>query len=289
MHHERRSRAASGSECEAIDDAEAPRDCELQLGRQVKECHASFASRLVCSRLVCTAGAGREQPTRQTFRGSYRNSAVLDEFGATRSRHHCMPKAAEAAYAPKANPSDPLALKKEGNEHFKRGSFESAAKCYTTAIDLWLEPKDRAVLYVNRSAARMKQAPEPGCTAAALAESALRDAERAIDLDASYPKGFFRRAQALVALGRHVDAAASLATVLSLSPGDAAAQALLLEVERKLPSVPEAERALAWEAAARGAVGEVVERESRPPQSPASSREFVTGATPPRPPATNGS
>ena len=69
-----------------------------------------------------------------------------------------MPKAAEAAYAPKANPSDPLALKKEGNEHFKRGSFESAAKCYTTAIDLWLEPKDRAVLYVNRSAARMKQA-----------------------------------------------------------------------------------------------------------------------------------
>ena len=200
-----------------------------------------------------------------------------------------MRKAAEAAYAPKANPSDPLALKKEGNEHFKRGSFESAAKCYTTAIDLWMEPKDRAVLYVNRSAARMKQAPEPGCTAAALAESALRDAERAIDLDASYPKGFFRRAQALEALGRHVDAAASLATVLSLAPGDAAAQALLLEVERKLPSVPEAERALAWEAAARGAVGEVVERESQPPQSPASSREFVTGATPPRPPATNGS
>jgi len=135
----------------------------------------------------------------------------------------------------------------------------------------------------------MKQTPEPGCTAAALAESALRDAERAIDLDASYPKGFFRRAQALVALGRHVDAAASLATVLSLAPVDAAAQALLLEVERKLPSVPEAERALAWEAAARGAVGEVVERESQPPQSPASSREFVTGATPPRPPATNGS
>ena len=51
-----------------------------------------------------------------------------------------MPKAAEAGYAPKANPVDPLALKKEGNEHFKRGSFESAAKCYTTAIDLWSMP-----------------------------------------------------------------------------------------------------------------------------------------------------
>lgn len=51
-----------------------------------------------------------------------------------------MPKAAEAAYAPKANPVDPLALKKEGNEHFKRGGFEAAAKCYTTAIDLWSTP-----------------------------------------------------------------------------------------------------------------------------------------------------
>ena len=55
-------------------------------------------------------------------------------------RPTAMPKAAEAGYAPKANPVDPLALKKEGNEHFKRGSFESAAKCYTTAIDLWSMP-----------------------------------------------------------------------------------------------------------------------------------------------------
>ena len=52
-------------------------------------------------------------------------------------------------------------------------------------------------------------------------------------LDASYATGSFRRAQALVALGRHADAAASLAIVLSLSPGDAAAQALLHEVERR--------------------------------------------------------
>jgi|NorSeaMetagenome_1021524.scaffolds.fasta_scaffold104265_1 hypothetical protein len=50
----------------------------------------------------------------------------------------------------------------------------------------------------------------------------------------------------------------------------------------------EVERALAWEASARGAVGEVVERQPQPPQSPVSSREFVTGATPP-PPRTEGS
>ena len=72
MHHERRSRAASGSECEAIDDAEAPRDCELQLGRQVKECHASLESRLVCSRLVSDGEEARTSAS-TTYR-----SAVLD-------------------------------------------------------------------------------------------------------------------------------------------------------------------------------------------------------------------
>jgi len=142
-----------------------------------------------------------------------------------------MPKAAEAAYAPKANPTDPLALKKEGNDHFKRGAWEAAAKCYTAAIDLWMEPKDRAVLYANRSAARLKQSPEPGCTASMLAESALRDAERAIELEATFAKGHFRRAQALSNLRRHADAAVSLRRVLALSPGDAAAQALLQDVE----------------------------------------------------------
>ena len=102
-----------------------------------------------------------------------------------------------------------------------------------------MEPKARAVLYVNRSAARLKQDPEPGCSATALAASALRDADRAIELDASYAKGFFRRAQALVATAAlvsrrsclHADALVALAKVISLSPGDAAAQALVQEVE----------------------------------------------------------
>ena len=91
-----------------------------------------------------------------------------------------------------------------------------------------------------------------------------------------------------MSLQRHADAAASLAVVLSLSPDDAAAKALMQEVERKQPSMQEVERAVVWEAAARGAVGEVVERESQAAQSPVSSREFVTGAKPPSP-ATSGS
>ena len=41
MHDERRSRAAGASEREAVGDTEAPRDSELQLGRQLKERHGT--------------------------------------------------------------------------------------------------------------------------------------------------------------------------------------------------------------------------------------------------------
>lgn len=153
-------------------------------------------------------------------------------------------KRAEAAYAPRANPVDPAALKKEGNDHFKRGNHEAAAKCYTMAIDLWMEPKDRAVLYVNRATARLKQAPEPGCSTHALAESALRDAERSTELDATYPKAHFRQGQALAALQRHGQALAALRTVLKLSPGDSAAQALLQQQEASVAKDASAQPAI---------------------------------------------
>ena len=53
---------------------------------------------------------------------------------------------------------DVPALKKEGNQAFKDGKWEDAAACYTAAIDNWMKPEERAVLYVNRAAARLKQA-----------------------------------------------------------------------------------------------------------------------------------
>ena len=139
-------------------------------------------------------------------------------------------KRAETSYAPRANPVDPAALKKEGNDHFKRGNFEAAAKCYTTAIDLWMDDQDRAVLYVNRAAARLKQAPGE-CSSHALVESALRDAQRSTELDPAYPKAYFRQGQALAVLQRHAEAVASLRKVLHLSAGDSAAQALLQQEE----------------------------------------------------------
>ena len=71
MHHERRSRAASGSECEAIDDTEAPRDCELQLGRQVKERHVGLCVPLG----LLAARVQRQQQERAADKRNVRDAA----------------------------------------------------------------------------------------------------------------------------------------------------------------------------------------------------------------------
>ena len=62
------------------------------------------------------------------------------------------------------------ALKKEGNEAFKKGKWEEAVGCYTAAIaaDSWMKPEQRAVLYVNRAAVRLKQVGTPSLPPAAL-------------------------------------------------------------------------------------------------------------------------
>jgi colicin import membrane protein len=123
---------------------------------------------------------------------------------------------------------DVPALKKEGNEAFKKGKWEDAAACYTAAIDNWMTPQERAVLYVNRAAARLKQ---PGNVKSG---QALADTERAILLDASYAKAHFRHGQALSKLRRPADAVRSFERALQLAPADTAAQEELARARAEL-------------------------------------------------------
>ncbi len=145
-------------------------------------------------------------------------------------RHGAATRHCHQPFSMPASRSDPVALKKEGNAAFSRGAYAAAVSSYTAAIDLWMEPRDRAILYANRSAARLKIAGEK--------QKALSDAERAGQLAPDYAKGHFRRAQALRALGRPDDALGALQRVLELSPDDAAAQADLEEL-RLLTSGPQ--------------------------------------------------
>lgn len=124
---------------------------------------------------------------------------------------------------PPANRADAAALKKEGNAAFSKGAYQAAIESYTAAIDLWMEDADRATLYSNRAAARMKlDAPD----------RALPDAERACVLAPGYAKAHFRKAQSLVALRRNPEALAALDTVLQLAPGDSAALELRATLQK---------------------------------------------------------
>ena len=122
---------------------------------------------------------------------------------------------------------DVSALRLSGNKAFQSGRFADAVEQYTRAIDLWMEPSDRAALYTNRAAARLKLGEN---------EKALSDAQRATSLAPTYAKAYFRAAAALRALNRPVDAAISLRRTLELAPGDAAAKQALTDLQAQKPA-----------------------------------------------------
>ena len=124
------------------------------------------------------------------------------------------------------NRADPSALKKAGNQAFGAKRFAEAVEHYTAAIDLWMEPVDRAILYSNRSAARLKLPGEK--------QKALKDAERACELAPEYAKAHFRRGQALRVLGDPEGAIDAMRHVLTLAPEDGGARQELCELEGAL-------------------------------------------------------
>jgi serine/threonine-protein phosphatase 5 len=90
--------------------------------------------------------------------------------------------------------------KLKGNEHLKKNQLELAVQEYTKAIELNIPDKRKiAIYYANRSHANLKM------------ENygfAMTDGEEAIKADATYAKGYYRKASALMAVGKHKEAAA---------------------------------------------------------------------------------
>ncbi|RZC39591.1 UNC45-central and/or TPR 11 domain containing protein [Asbolus verrucosus] len=91
-----------------------------------------------------------------------------------------------------------LKFKGEGNEAFKNGDWDSAAKLYTKAINsLKGESKELAVFFKNRAAAYLKLNKH---------EPALNDCNRSLEIVPNDPKALFRRCQALESLERYEEA-----------------------------------------------------------------------------------
>lgn len=98
--------------------------------------------------------------------------------------------------------------KAEANECFKKQDFESSIELYTKAIE---HNPSVAIYYANRSFAYLKTE----CFGYALA-----DASKAIDLDKSYIKGFYRRAAAYMSLGKFKEALRDFEYVTKVKPND---------------------------------------------------------------------
>ncbi|NXG78218.1 TTC1 protein, partial [Baryphthengus martii] len=79
-------------------------------------------------------------------------------------------------------------LKEKGNEQFKKGDYGEAEDSYTKALQICPAcfQKDRAVLFSNRAAAKMKQEKT---------EAALSDCSKAVELDPNYIRALLRRAE----------------------------------------------------------------------------------------------
>lgn len=128
-------------------------------------------------------------------------------------------------------------LKRRGNAAFQQKALEEAEVLYSRAITVnERDPlRNQHIFLANRSAARCSMGK---------AALALEDAEACVALDATYAKGFFRQAQALVKLGRFKEALAVLDSAKALEPTNKSMATLYTKVqemakkEKEAPAAP---------------------------------------------------
>nr|CAG4636059.1 EOG090X03S1 [Eubosmina coregoni]SVE69715.1 EOG090X03S1 [Eubosmina coregoni] len=99
-------------------------------------------------------------------------------------------------------------LKEEANELFKKQNYVKAITLYSNAIEF---NPNSAVLYANRSFAYLRTE----CFG-----YALEDASKAINLDKTYVKGYYRRAASYMALGKTKLALKDYESVFKARPND---------------------------------------------------------------------
>ncbi|KAG2520207.1 hypothetical protein JM18_000957 [Phytophthora kernoviae] len=128
-------------------------------------------------------------------------------------------------------------LKRRGNAAFQQKALEEAEVLYTRAITVNESNPlhNQHIFFANRSAAR--------CSMGKL-DKALEDADACVTLDPTYAKGFFRKAQALVKLGRYKEALTVLDNAKALEPSNKSVTTLYSKVqelskkEKEAPAAP---------------------------------------------------
>lgn len=113
-------------------------------------------------------------------------------------------------------------LKDEGNEYFKKKEYEKAIDCYTQAISL--EPNDH-ILYSNRSGSYLNLNK---------ADLALKDANKCVELNAEWWKGYHKLGLAQFTLGKTEEALNSYKKGLELDKDNTTIKNSIIEAEQKL-------------------------------------------------------
>ena len=142
-----------------------------------------------------------------------------------------------AAARPPALPRSAMGANTRGGEHFRAGRFSEAVKCYSGGIEADSEPSELAKLLANRSAAYGRLGN---------LEAALADGKRAVEIDPSYIKGYFRATKAHMALGQFRRASAVASEGLSRAPDNEELQQALQDVNSEganSPAPPSGRRA----------------------------------------------
>eukprot|EP00095_Tigriopus_kingsejongensis_P001839 maker-scaffold10_size831480-snap-gene-7.20 protein:Tk01839 transcript:maker-scaffold10_size831480-snap-gene-7.20-mRNA-1 annotation:"tetratricopeptide repeat protein 1" len=123
------------------------------------------------------------------------------------------------------NQNQALELKKSGNEFFLAGANEEAVEKYSEALDLCplCFSEDRAVLYGNRAAARMRMGQF---------EAVVEDCSDSIRLKPDYMKALVRRAQAYEESDKPHEAMKDFEKILEIDPQHAPAN---VAVKVRLP------------------------------------------------------
>jgi len=115
-----------------------------------------------------------------------------------------------------------LAEKDKGNEAFQKGDYARAIEHYTYATEM--DPNN-AVFYTNRSNCYFVMGDY---------EKSLRDASKSISKNPKWEKGFYRKGEALLALGRHKEAVEAFQECVNLTPANDSFQKKLLAARAAL-------------------------------------------------------